>query len=277
MKTLSETKLFDGALKRFQHQSESLSCEMNFSVYLPPQSESKNVPVFWWLSGLTCTDENFMVKAGAQRIAAELGMAIITPDTSPRGEEVPDDEDSWDFGVGAGFYLNATEDPWGKNYNMYDYVVDELPELVYGSLPLDRDRASISGHSMGGHGALVIGLRNDKNFRSISAFSPICAPTKCGWGKKALSSYLGSDELAWQEYDASELIRSLGSDKELLVDIGDEDPFLAEQLLAVELENACGEKGVSLNLRMQPGYDHSYYFVSSFIEEHLHFHSDALK
>ncbi len=269
----SSNKCFGGWNRQYNHPSEVLGCTMRFAIFLPPKAEHEKVPVVYWLSGLTCTDENFMHKAGAQRVAAELGVAIVAPDTSPRGEGVPDDpEGSYDFGLGAGFYVNATQAPWKTHYQMYDYVVHELPELIEREFPVNDQRA-ISGHSMGGHGALVVGLRNPDRYRSISAFSPISNPINCPWGQKALGGYLGDDVDAWREYDASELLKARGCKRPLLVDQGDADNFLDEQLDPEALEAAAEEAGAPLTLRMQPGYDHSYFFIASFIEDHLRFHA----
>ncbi len=273
---ISEQRCFDGRQLRFKHQSAVLHCEMQFSVYLPPQSASQRVPALYWLSGLTCTDENFASKAGAQRIAAELGLALVIPDTSPRGEGVADDpQGSYDFGLGAGFYVNATEEPYAKHYQMYDYIVQELPALLEAELPLTSLRA-ISGHSMGGHGALVIGLRNSSRYRSISAFSPICHPSACPWGIKALTGYLGADPNRWQQYDAALLLAQQGSDLPILVDQGLADQFYPEQLRTETLLAAAKRSGAQAEIRLQPGYDHSYYFIASFIEQHLRFHARYL-
>ncbi len=273
---IAEARCFGGRQQRYRHRSDVLDCDMQFSVYLPPQAEGGEVPVLYWLSGLTCTDENFSTKSGAQRYAAEHGVALVMPDTSPRGEAVADDpEGAWDFGLGAGFYLNATREPWSAHYHMYDYVLDELPRALAG-LPLDAARAAISGHSMGGHGALVLALRNPGRFRSVSAFAPICAPMRCPWGVKAFSRYLGEDRDAWEAYDSSCLIRLAGEHLPLLVDQGEADDFLAEQLHPELLQTAADAAGYPLTLRMQPGYDHSYYFIATFIGEHLAFHAAQL-
>ena len=273
---VSEQRCFGGKQIRFTHTSTVLSCDMQFSVYLPPQAETQAVPAMYWLSGLTCTDENFSAKAGAQRIAAELGIALIMPDTSPRGDGVPDDaQGAYDFGQGAGFYVNATREPFAKHYRMYDYIVSELPQLLEAELPLS-DKRSISGHSMGGHGALVIGLRNSARYQSISAFSPICNPTKCPWGIKAFSGYLGEDESQWQQYDASMLLAEATSLLPILVDQGTADSFYPEQLRTESLIAAARHSGASAEIRMQQGYDHSYYFIASFIEQHLRFHAKYL-
>jgi S-formylglutathione hydrolase len=277
MELLSEHRCFDGAQRRYQHHSAVLGCDMNFSVFLPPQAEQGPVPVLWWLSGLTCTDENFTTKAGAQRYASEHGIAVIAPDTSPRGEGVPDDpEGSWDFGLGAGFYVNATEAPWATHYRMYDYITDELPALVYGQLPLDGSRVSISGHSMGGHGALTIALREPGRYRSASAFAPIASPTRCPWGEKAFSRYLGEDRDTWRSHDASLLLAQCERPLPMLVDQGLADGFLEEQLKPELLEDAAAAAGVPLTLHRRAGYDHSYYFIASFIGEHLAFHAQHL-
>jgi len=274
---IGANKCFGGQQLRFRHHSTVLGCDMTFSVYLPPQVEKSPVPVVWWLSGLTCTDENFVTKAGAQRYAAELGLALVAPDTSPRGEGVPDDpEGAWDCGLGAGFYVNATEAPWRSHYRMYDYVVRELPDLVGAGFPVDLARAGISGHSMGGHGALTIALRNPGRFRSVTAFSPICSPSRCPWGEKALGNYLGPDRDTWREYDASLLLAASREHLPVLVDQGDADGFLAEQLRTELLSEACAEAGYPMTIRMQPGYDHSYFFIASFIGEHLGFHAGHL-
>ncbi len=276
MEKVSENRCFDGRQLQFTHRSEVLNCDMRFGIYLPPQAEVRNVPVLYWLSGLTCTDENFTHKAGAQRVAAELGIAIVMPDTSPRGEGVPDDEnEAYDFGLGAGFYVNATEAPWSEHYRMYDYVVNELPELIEAEFPVTEKRA-ISGHSMGGHGAITIGLNNPDRYTSISAFSPICHPMDCPWGEKALGNYLGPDKSAWKKHDASELLRTAETQLPLLVDQGLADNFLEEQLKPEALETAAAESGYAMKLRRHEGYDHSYFFISSFIDEHLRFHAKYL-
>lgn len=273
---ISETKAFGGRQIRYEHQSSTLNCTMQFSVFLPPQVEQDDVPALYWLSGLTCTDENFSSKAGAQRVAAELGIALIIPDTSPRGDGIPDDpEQAYDFGLGAGFYVNATQQPWAKHYRMYDYIVMELPELVEQNLPVSQKR-SISGHSMGGHGALVMALRHQDMYASVSAFAPICHPTQCPWGHKAFSGYLGDDRAAWQEYDATELLLKLRKAPPMLVSQGEADNFLAEQLRPDDLAAAIADTGVEASLERHQGYDHSYYFIASFIEQHLRFHAQYL-
>jgi S-formylglutathione hydrolase len=276
MQLVSETKSFGGHMKRYQHKSQSLNCDMHFSIYLPPQADKESVPVLYWLSGLTCTDENFMQKAGAQRVAAELGVAIVCPDTSPRGTDLPEEHDSYDFGSGAGFYLNATQEPWSEHYNMYDYVVDELPTLIQSNFPV-TDKASISGHSMGGHGALTIALKNPGKYCSVSAFSPICNPVNSNWGDKVFSRYLGDNKKDWEQYDAALLIASAEEKLPIFVDQGDNDEFLSEQLKPETLQAACEANNYPLTLRMQYGYDHSYFFVASFIEDHLRYHDKALR
>ena len=268
---------FGGEQQRYRHRADSLACDMAFSVFLPPQAASGPVPVLYYLSGLTCTDENFVAKAGAQQFAAEHGIAIVAPDTSPRGDGVPDDpEGSWDFGLGAGFYVNATQAPWNDHYRMYDYIVEELPKVVGDLLPIDADRSSITGHSMGGHGALTIGLRNPSQFQSISAFSPICSPSECPWGHKALGNYLGADTSDWLEHDASHLIGQANTHLPILVDQGGADGFLVEQLKPELLLQAATRAEYPITLRVQAGYDHSYFFVASFIAEHLAFHAKYL-
>ncbi|MEZ8187295.1 S-formylglutathione hydrolase [Shewanella sp. 5S214] len=276
IESISSTKAFGGWHKQYSHHSSTLNCAMRFAIYLPPQAESQAVPVLYWLSGLTCTDENFMQKAGAQRIAAELGMAIVAPDTSPRGEGVADDPDgAYDFGLGAGFYLNATKPPFSQHYQMYDYVVNELPALIEAHFPVTEQR-SISGHSMGGHGALTIALKNPHRYNSLSAFSPICHPMDCPWGIKAFRGYLGDDQQQWQQYDSCELMAKSQQFVPALVDQGSKDNFLDEQLKPQILVQAAKNKGYPLELRMQPGYDHSYYFIATFIEDHLRFHAKHL-
>lgn len=268
----SNTKSFDGWLKQFNHYSDVLNCDMRFSIYLPEEKHAgETFPVLYWLSGLTCTDENFMQKAGAQRIASELRMAIVAPDTSPRGESVADDE-QYDLGKGAGFYLNATQSPWAEHYHMYDYIVHELPALIEANFPVSKQRA-ISGHSMGGHGALTIGLKNPGMFSSISAFSPICHPVDCPWGQKAFTTYLGSDTKMWAQYDASLLLKQTKEAAPILIDQGSADNFLKEQLKPEALDASIKGKNLDFQLRHQSGYDHSYYFIASFIEDHLRFHA----
>ena len=272
---VQEQKCFGGRQVRYKHNSVVLNCEMQFSVFLPPQAAEHKVPALYWLSGLTCSDENFSVKAGAQRVAAELGIALIIPDTSPRGDGVADDP-AYDLGQGAGFYVNATQAPWAQHYQMYDYILTELPTLLEAQLPLSDQRA-ISGHSMGGHGALVLALRNPQRFTSVSAFAPIANPLNCPWGQKAFTAYLGDDRTTWEDYDASLLLAQYRGDLPMLVDQGDADNFLSEQLKPQTLYTAGMQAKANLLLRMQPGYDHSYYFIASFIEEHLRFHAGYLQ
>lgn len=277
MDTLSEQRCFGGVQGIYSHASRETGTPMRFSVFAPPAAGEGTVPVLWYLSGLTCTEENFTVKAGAQRYAAEHGIMLVAPDTSPRGAGIDGEDDDYDFGTGAGFYVDATEPPWDGNYRMYSYVTRELPELVFARFPGDRDRQGITGHSMGGHGALTIGLRNPDTYGSISAFSPICAPMQCPWGRRALGGYLGEDRDAWKVHDATELIRAGALVREILVDQGDADEFLGEQLKPELLVAVCGEMGQPVNFRMQPGYDHSYHFVASFIGDHVRFHAERLK
>ena len=278
---VSHYKSFGGWQEQFMHFSESTQCSMRFSIYLPPQADDDNkVPVLYWLSGLTCTDENFVQKAGAQRIAAELGIAIVAPDTSPRGEDMPDAPDgAYDLGLGAGFYLNATQEPWQNHYQMYNYIVNELPEYIENHFPVSAIRA-ISGHSMGGHGALTIGLKNPERYSSISAFSPICNPVNVPWGQKAFSNYLGNDQTQWQQYDATELMNNFDMSKPkpaILISQGSEDNFLVEQLTPQSFINAAEIKGYPVEYQLEPEYDHSYFFIASFIEQHLRFHAAYLK
>ena len=275
METISENRVFDGTLKRVRHASEACACDMTFAVYLPPGSEENPVPVLYWLSGLTCTDENFSQKAGAFRTAAELGLAIVMPDTSPRGTDLPGEHDSYDLGSGAGFYVNATQEPWSSHYRMYDYVTKELPQLVETNFPV-TDARGISGHSMGGHGALVCYLKNPNFYQSVSAFAPICNPSNCPWGQKAFSNYLGEDRDDWQDWDASHLISEAIVLKPMLVDQGMEDEFLGEELKPGALEQAAICSHFPLKLRYQDGYDHSYYFIASFIDDHLRHHAKGL-
>jgi S-formylglutathione hydrolase len=280
IQTLSETSCFGGTMGFYRHRSQINDCDMQFSVFVPPQAAHGKVPVLTFLSGLTCTEENFMVKSGAQRVAAELGIMLVSPDTSPRGEGVPDDPDGqYDFGLGAGFYVNATAAPWSKHFHMYDYVITELQVAVFRNFPGDSSRHGLSGHSMGGHGALTIGLRNPEIFKSISAFAPICTTLHSPWGKKALTYYLGEDTSTWMNYDAAEVARNVGdpaSRSKILVDQGLADVWLEEQLKPELLEAACAESGLQLEVRRHHGYDHGYFFISTFIEDHLRFHADLL-
>lgn len=269
---------FGGLLNRYTHQSLVLNCEMTFSVYLPPQAEKAKVPALYWLSGLTCTDDNVRTKAGAQRYAAEQGIALIFPDTSPRGDDVADEPDRYDLGKGAGFYINSVQTPWASHYQMYDYVTKELPALVEADLPLIPGVKSISGHSMGGHGALISALKNPDAYRSVSAFSPICNPINCGWGKGCFGAYLGDDTQAWQAYDATALVAAGAKITDILIDQGLADEFYDEkQLLPENFQTACDKAGQAVTIRMQQGYDHSYHFIATFIGEHIEFHAKALK
>jgi S-formylglutathione hydrolase len=268
---------FGGQQLRYKHQSAVLNCEMTFSIYLPPQAQKGPVPVLYWLSGLTCDDENFVQKAGAQQHAAEQGIAIVCPDTSPRGDGVADDPDgAYDMGLGAGFYVNATQQPWAEHYQMYSYILDELPQLINKEFPVDGERISISGHSMGGHGALTIALKNPQRFKSVSAFAPICSPLNCPWGDKVLSNYLGDDRHTWKHYDAVELIKQAQQHLPVLVDQGTADNFLTEQLKTELLVSAGQVADFPIQIRMQPDYDHSYFFIATFIAEHIKFHTRAL-
>jgi len=279
LENLSCQKSFGGWHKRYRHSSSVLGCDMQFSVYLPPQAEQgARLPVLYWLAGLTCNDETFMQKAGAQRLAAELGLVLVAPDTSPRGPQVPDDaQAAWDFGLGAGFYLNASEQPWAEHYRMHDYVVQELPALIEANFPVSAKRG-ISGHSMGGHGALICALRNPGRYQSVSAFAPMTNPMDCPWGEKAFSRYLGADRSRWREWDACALLGAATSAQSLsiLVDQGDRDEFRLLQLKPEALQAAAKAAGQALTLRLQPGYDHSYFFIASFIDDHLRHHAQAL-
>lgn len=272
---LSSNKVFGGWHKQYSHESSTVNCTMRFAIFLPPQASSNNkVPVLYWLSGLTCTDENVMQKSGIQRIAAELGIAIVAPDTSPRGEGVADDE-AYDLGQGAGFYINAKQAPWNKHYQMYDYVVEELPALIEATFPVTGKRA-IAGHSMGGHGALTIALKNAQRYCSVSAFSPISNPVNCPWGQKAFTAYLGDDQALWQQHDASMLMLEAKDFLPTRVDQGEADNFLEEQLKPTVLQASATQRGYPLELNIHQGYDHSYYFISSFIEQHVRFHHQYL-
>jgi S-formylglutathione hydrolase len=275
MQRIESHACFGGRQEVWQHTSDTLGCAMRFGVYLPPQAGIGKCPVLYWLSGLTCSEQNFISKAGAQRYAAEHGIILVAPDTSPRGIEVAD-VDRHDLGQGAGFYVNATQAPWAPHYRMHDYVVDELPALVEARFPASAARA-VSGHSMGGHGALVLALKNPGRYRSVSAFAPIVAPTQVPWGEQAFAAYLGEDRTVWRAWDATALIAAAPERLPLLIDQGDADEFLASQLQPEHLQAACAAAGHPLALRLQPGYDHSYYFVASFIGEHLAHHAAALR
>ena len=272
---LSETRCFGGRQITVKHASRAPGRRCGSRSSCRRRPNTAPVPVFWFLAGLTCTEDNFTQKAGAQRVAAELGLALVAPDTSPRGDDVPDDE-AYDFGKGAGFYLDATEAPWSANFRMRTYLEDELPALLAAELPLDMTRQGLSGHSMGGHGALTIGLRNPGRFRAVSAFAPIVSPMNCPWGEKALSRYLGADRAAWRRYDACALIADGARLPEILVDQGTADPFLVDQLKPELLEEACRNAGIDLTLNRRDGYDHSYFFIASFIEDHLRWHGARL-
>jgi len=278
MEQIAKNLIFGGEQQRYSHFSSTLKCQMNFSVFVPPAVvDNKPLPVLYWLSGLTCTDENFVQKAGAQRMAAELGLVIVAPDTSPRGDTVADDPDgAYDLGLGAGFYVNATEPPWRQHYQMYDYVVEELPAIINKNFQVDPMAQSIFGHSMGGHGALVIALRNAQQYRSVSAFAPIVSAVNCPWGKKALGSYLGDKQTHWLDYDAVSLLTKAESVLPMLVDQGDGDQFLQEQLQPELLVQACAEANYPLHYNLRRGYDHSYFFIASFIDEHIRFHHQHL-
>mgnify|MGYP001820647794 FL=1 len=280
IQTISETRCFGGTMGFYRHASQVNQCDMQFAVFVPPQAEKGNVPVVTYLSGLTCTEENFMAKAGAQRYAAELGLILVAPDTSPRGEGGPDDPDgAWDFGLGAGMYVNATQEPWARHYNMYDYVLQELQSAVFDNFPGDRDRQGLTGHSMGGHGALTIGLRNPGTYQSLSAFAPICTTLHSPWGQKSLGHYLGEDTADWHVYDASDVARNVADAskvEKVLVDQGLDDAFLKEQLQPERLEAACAESGLALEVRRHDGYDHGYYFIATFIGDHLKHHAALL-
>jgi len=275
---VSQSLSFGGVQAVYAHDARETRCRMRFGLFLPPHADAGRVPVLYWLSGLTCTEENFIAKAGAQRVAAELGLAIVVPDTSPRGLGFQGEADAYDFGLGAGFYVDATRAPWSDGYRMYSYVTDELPAYVAAHFPVDPERTGIFGHSMGGHGALVIAIRNRDRYRSVSAFAPIVSPMRCPWGEKALAGYLGDDRGAWRAYDATALIEDRGyPGRAILVDQGTRDPFLERELKPQLLAEACERAGVALDLRMRDGYDHSYYFIATFIDEHLRFHAHALE
>jgi len=277
LETIAETRVFDGVQTVHRHASVSTASPMRFAVYMPPQSKAGRVPAVYWLSGLTCTEENFIAKAGAQRVAALLGLALVVPDTSPRGLGIPGDHDAWDFGEGAGFYVDATRPPWSANYRMYSYVANELPATIAANFPVDPARVGIAGHSMGGHGALVMALRNPDRFRTVSAFAPIASSMRCPWGEKALSGYLGDDRRAWREYDASALVEDRGwKGPPIIVDQGTADSFVETQLKPQLLADACRASGVPLELGMRAGYDHSYYFIATYMEAHLRHHAAHL-
>lgn len=280
LKSLSSVKCYGGLQKVFEHVSEVLNCTMKFAIFLPSKSDSAKVPVLYWLSGLTCTEQNFITKAHAQRYAEEYGIAIVAPDTSPRGCNIEGEEDSWDFGTGAGFYVDATEEKWKTNYNMFSYVTKELPALVDANFPVLSQRAGIMGHSMGGHGALICALRNPSKYKSVSAFAPICNPMNCPWGQKAFTGYLGSNKAIWKGWDACELVKDYKGpplSSYILIDQGKQDTFLSQgQLLPENFVEACRGAGMEVVLRMQEGYDHSYYFIATFMEDHIKHHAKCL-
>jgi S-formylglutathione hydrolase len=277
IETVSTAASHGGVQGVYRHASTATGTDMVFSVFVPPHAGGAKLPVVWYLSGLTCTHANVTEKGEFRRAAAELGLVIVCPDTSPRGEGVPDDPDgAYDFGLGAGFYVDATEAPWSAHYRMWSYVTEELPALVAANFPVDMARQGITGHSMGGHGALTVALRHPGRFRAVSAFAPIAAPSQCPWGEKALGGYLGPDRAAWRRHDATALIEDGARVDDLLVDQGDADNFLTGQLKPELLAAACEAAGIPLTLRMQPGYDHSYYFISSFMDDHLRWHAERL-
>ena len=274
LELLEEHRMFGGWQQRWRHQSDVLNCPMTFSIFLPSPKDDTPPPAVWFLAGLTCTDENFSTKSGAQRVASELGLVLIMPDTSPRGDAVANDA-AYDLGQGAGFYLNATQAPWAAHYRMFDYLSQELPTLIAGNFNIS-ERQSIMGHSMGGHGALMLALRLGNRFASASAFAPIVNPSEVPWGQKAFSAYLGEDRAAWRDYDSCALMREVQSRLPILIDQGDSDQFLADQLQPERLDVVAREVGFPLTLRVQPGYDHSYYFIATFVEDHLRFHAQHL-
>ncbi|KAB8319973.1 S-formylglutathione hydrolase [Tolypothrix campylonemoides VB511288] len=273
---ISEYKSFGGKLGFYSHSSSTCNGEMRFAIYQPPQATEEPVPVLYFLSGLTCTEETFMAKSGVQKYAAKYGLMVVAPDTSPRNTGIPGEDDDWDFGTGAGFYVDATVEPWASHYRMYSYVVHELPSLIAQHFSVQPEQQGIFGHSMGGHGAIVCAIRNPQQYKSVSAFAPIAAPMRCPWGEKAFSRYLGEDKESWRAYDASELVRQLGYHSSIFIDQGTADKFLKEQLLPQVFEQACAAVNQPLNLRYQEGYDHSYYFIASFIEDHIRHHADSL-
>jgi len=274
---ISEHACYGGVQRFYRHESRETRGPMKFSAYLPPQARSGKVPVLYFLSGLTCTEETFCIKSHAQQSAAELGLMLISPDTSPREPRIPGDADHWDFGYSAGFYLDATEAPWSQNYRMYSYVTRELPEIVAAHLPARLSATGIFGHSMGGHGALTLALRNPSLYKSVSAFSPIAAPSQSPWGQKAFSNYLGADKQAWRDYDAAELVARKAYPGPILIDQGSADQYLAAELLPEKFAAAAAKSGQQLNLRMQPGYDHGYYFIQTFMADHLRHHAEQLR
>ncbi|XP_068686796.1 S-formylglutathione hydrolase-like isoform X1 [Montipora foliosa] len=278
LEEISSAKCFGGYQKVFKHHSSELKCDMKFGVYVPPHATKEKVPVLYWLSGLTCTEQNFITKAGAQRTAAEQGILIVAPDTSPRSCGIEGEDDSYDFGTGAGFYIDATVHKWKTNYRMFSYITKELPALIASNFPVLPEKQSVFGHSMGGHGALICFLKNPGFYKSVSAFSPICNPMQCPWGQRAFTGYLGSNKETWKEYDATELMKNYdGPIPDILIDQGTKDQFYPSELLPENLVEACKSKKVPVTLRMQEGYDHSYYFISSFVEDHIKHHARFLK
>lgn len=277
MELINEHHCFGGIQRVYSHQSSVTACKMRFGLYLPPQAKKQKIPLLYWLSGLTCNEQNFITKACAQRVAAELGLALVTPDTSPRGVELPGDREQDDFGIGAGFYVDAIQEPWSKHYKMATYISEELPQLLQEHFSCDNEACGIFGHSMGGHGALTLALKNPKRYKSVSAFSPICAPSHCPWGIKAFEGYLGNDKQLWKEYDSCELVLERGwPHQTIMIDQGSHDPFLKVQLKPELFQEACLKAQVPLRLRLQKNYDHSYYFIATFIEDHLRFHASQL-
>lgn len=277
MKTLSTAKSFGGVQGVYSHASQTCACDMTFAVFVPPQAKEGPCPVLWYLSGLTCTHANVMDKGEYRRLAAELGVIVVCPDTSPRGEDVPDEKDNWQFGAGAGFYVDATQEPFATNYRMYSYVTQELPALIAANFPADMERQGIFGHSMGGHGALTIALKHPGRFRSASAFAPIVAPSGAGWSRPAFEKYLGADEAAWRGYDACALVEDGARFPEFLIDQGAADGFLDDGLRPWLFDEACKDAGISLTLNMREGYDHSYFFISTFMDDHLRWHAERLR
>ncbi len=276
LETISEQRCYGGTQGFYKHRSETTGTEMRFAVYLPPQASQQPVPVLYFLAGLTCTEETATIKAGAQRHAADHGLMLVMPDTSPRGAGVPGEDDDWDFGTGAGFYLDAVIEPWSAHYKMGTYVVDELRSLINRDFPARAEATGIFGHSMGGHGALTLALKHPEIYRSVSAFAPICAPSRCPWGIKALSGYLGDDRDAWLEHDATELVKAGRRQNPILIDQGEQDQFLVDQLFPGDFAKACTDAGQEIVLRIQPGYDHSYYFIQTFIGDHIKHHAEIL-
>lgn len=277
LQQIERRRCFEGWLEVYKHDSTACKSPMTFAIYLPPQVKSgKRLPALYWLSGLTCTHENFIIKAGAQRYAAEHGLILVVPDTSPRNTGIPGEKDNEHLGEGASFYVNATQAPWNKHYQMFDYVTEELPKLIEDNFPVDREKRSISGHSMGGHGALISFLRKPEHYVSVSAFAPVCRPTQSPWGRNALRTYLGDDEKTWENYDATALLSKSTIKRPILLDQGAADPALEERLRPYDLIKVAEEKNIPLTVHMREGYDHSYYYVSSFIGEHIAYHAKAL-